>query len=67
MPASDTISRTTVKGYEGACLGIHVADSRPLHKIIDVLRRMGASGKLDQRDHIGLDVICDFRIGLQLC
>ena len=30
------------------------------------LRRMGASGKFDQRDHIGLDVVGDFRIGLQL-
>jgi len=32
-----------------------------------LLRRIGASGQLDQRDHIGLDVVCDFRIGLQLC
>ena len=28
------------------------------------LLRMGANGKLDQRDHIGLDIDCDFRIGL---
>ena len=39
MPASDTISRTTVKGYEGASLGINVAESRPLDKIIDHLFR----------------------------
>jgi hypothetical protein len=39
MPASDTISRTTVKGYEGASLGINVAESRPLNKIIDHLFR----------------------------
>ena len=39
MAASDTISRTTVKGYEGASLGINVAESRPLNKIIDRLFR----------------------------
>jgi hypothetical protein len=39
MPASDTISRTTVKGYEGAGLGINVAESCPLNKMIDHLLR----------------------------
>src|ERR1700749_5100572 len=37
MAASDTISRATVKNYEGANLGINVAASRPLHKTIDHL------------------------------
>src|ERR1700730_94654 len=60
MAASDTINRATVKGYEGASLGINVAESRPL-----LLRRMGASRKLDQRDHVGLDVVRNFGIGLQ--
>jgi hypothetical protein len=39
MHASDTISRTTVKGYEGASIGINVAGSHPLDETIDHLFR----------------------------